>query len=563
MITDERQMVNGEDYADLVIFYLNNRALLEGYRDSYIHYINEAFAVVHIPASQINMRTLNPFRYQIIPTVFVLTSEISLEASGVTNLRNIPRFDLRGSGTLIGIIDTGIDYTNPLLLKPDGTTKIVSLWDQTIDSGNSPYNTMFGTEYSSQEINLALTSENPTEIVPSTDDNGHGTMMAAVAAGNEDQQAEFAGVAPDAELIVVKLRPAKQYIKKFFIIPEDVLCYQENHIMWGVQYCINKANELNKPIVICLGIGSSQGSHTGQSSLSIFLSIYGDLPRRAVVISAGNEGNLGRHYSGTIDPSIGYNNVLLNVGENDTGFFMELWGTSPVIYSISILSPNGEYIPQISASLQLNREISFIFDFSTIYIDYIITESESGDQLILMRFENATPGVWSFNVYSQGDLITDFNIWLPMGNIISDQTYFLQPDIYTTVTAPGTAEVPITITAYNPVNKNLYVNSSRGYTRSHTVKPDLAAPGVNYIAPNNNKEFVNYSGTGVATAHTAGIIAMIYEWAEIRGNRTGLDSVGIKDYLARGAIRSPTLIYPNRDWGYGILDIFNIFNILR
>jgi hypothetical protein len=150
-----------------------------------------------------------------------------------------------------------------------------------------------------------------------------------------------------------------------------------------------------------------------------------------------------------------------------------------------------------------------------------------------------------------------------MGNIISEETRFLQPDIYTTILTPGDAVVPITMTAYNPINNALYINASRGFTRANTVKPDLAAPGVNYIAPNQNKEFINYTGTGVATAHTAGIIAMILEWGVIRGNQPGIDTVEIKNYLYRGAKRNESTTYPNRDWGYGIIDIYNVFSVLR
>jgi len=553
----------GEEYADLIIFYLNNPKRLGRYTDAIIRYINEAFAVVHVPVTQINTKTVNTFGYSAIPKLFGLCSEISLEASGVDKIRNLPNFNLRGEGILIGIIDTGIDYTNQVFIKEDGTTKIASLWDQTIETGLSPYETQFGTEYKAEQINQALTSDTPLQIVPSIDENGHGTMMAAVAAGNENREFNFSGVATGSELVIVKLKPAKQYLRNFYFIPDNVVCYQENHIMWGVQYCIQMANDLDRPIVICLGIGSSQGAHDGRSPLSRFLSIIGDFPRTAVITPVGNEGNLGRHYYNSINPTAGYNTVEFRVGENDKGFSMEIWGDSPGIYSLSFLSPDNEFIPRIPPALRVNRVVSFIFSNTIVYIDYLLTESETGDQLILLRFNNVTAGIWSFNVYGQGNLPLGFHIWLPMGDMISKDTYFIQPDIYTTVVEPGTTYVPITITAYNPIGGALFVNASRGYTRSNTVKPTLAAPGVNYIAPNNNKEFIKYTGTGVATAHTAGIVAMFLEWGVIRGNKPEIDTVGINNYLIEGAKRNPYLEYPNRDWGYGILDIYNVFNVLR
>ena len=260
---------------------------------------------------------------------------------------------------------------------------------------------------------------------------------------------------------------------------------------------------------------------------------------------------------------IGSNTVEMNVGENDSGFSMNLWGEPPGIYSIDILSPSGEYIPRISPSLRVNRVISFIFEKTIIFVDYQLIESQTGDQLVLLRFENASPGTWRFNVYGRGDLATGFHIWLPMGDFISSETYFIQPNIYTTLLSPGTSVVPITVTAYNPVNNNLYVNSSRGYTRDNIVKPEIAAPGVNYIAPSLNHGFETFTGTSISAAHTAGVVALLLEWGTVRGNRPAMDTGTIKNLLIRGARRAQNIVYPNRDWGYGILDIVSTFENMR
>lgn len=551
-----------ENYADLIEFYLNNPQRLRKYADASIHYMNDAFAIVHIPVSEIVIESLSRFDYSEIPKLYGLTSEISIEASGIKRLRGIPKFNLRGNGVLVGIIDTGIDYTNPVFIKADGTTKIISIWDQTINTGPAPYNS-FGTEYVSEQIDAALVSTNPYDYVPSRDENGHGTMMAAVSTGNENPDENFSGVVPDAEIVVVKLRQAKQYLRNFFIVPDNVDCFQENHIMWGVQYCLDKASELNRPIVICTGIGSSQGSHDGRTHLATFMSIVGDFPKTSVVASAGNEGTLRRHYYGTIDSSIGYNVVELNVGENEDGFSMELWGDAPGIYSIDITSPSGEYVAKITPGIRESKVIRFLFERTIIYLDYQIAESFTGEEIILIRLCDIAPGIWKFNVYGQGPLASGFHIWLPMGDMISEDTFFVQPDIYTTVLDPGTAAVPISITAYDITDDSLYLDASRGYTRQNVVKPELAAPGVDYLAPNQKNEYVSYSGTGVAAAHAAGIAAMILEWGVVDGNSPDIDTLEIKNYLIRGAKRSENFVYPNKDWGYGIIDVFNAYNILR
>jgi len=562
MLGQDRDVIIGDEVFDLIIEYRTYPQLITLFDNANLHVMNELYAILYVPINQFN-ENLSAVRYSEIPLLYGLTDETSLRASRVLDVRNTAALNLRGEGVIIAIIDTGIDYTNPIFQRPDGTSKILYIWDQTINTGPSPPDANFGTIFTREQINQALASNDPLSVVPSMDENGHGTMLAGIAAGNDVEEEGFYGVAPDADLLIVKLRQAKQPARNFFLIPDNVVCFQENHIMWAVQYCNDVARQLNKPLVICLGIGSSQGPHMGRTPLGVMINLIADLPDRAIIVSAGNEGNLGRHYYGVIDPSIGSNTVELNVDESDTGFSMELWGDTPGIYSIDILSPSGEYIPRIPPALRVNRVISFIFEKTMLYVNYHTIESETGDQLILIRFENASPGIWRFNVYGHGDLATGFHMWLPMGNFISRNTYFIQPNIYTTVLSPGTTSYAITVTSYNPANNNLYVNSSRGYTRDNFVKPEIAAPGVNYLAPTLNRTFEHFSGTSVSAAHTAGVAALMLEWGTVRGNNPGMDSNVLKNFLIRGARRRTNLVYPNRDWGYGILDIFSVFENMR
>jgi subtilisin family serine protease len=282
-----------------------------------------------------------------------------------------------------------------------------------------------------------------------------------------------------------------------------------------------------------------------------------------VAVAAGNEGNSRRHYYGTVDPLIGYDTVELNVGANEAGFSMELWGQSPGIFSIDILTPSGEYVPTISAVINETREITFVFEPTIIYVDYRIVESESGDQLILMRFSNPTTGIWRFRVYERGGMSTGFHIWLPMEGFISPDTFFVRSDPYTTILALGNAEAPITVTAYNDADDSLYLNASRGFTRTGYIKPEIAAPGVNVIGPTLDQGFAEFTGTSISAAHTSGVAALMLQWGNVNGNLPDMNSIIIKKLAIRGARRDVNTIYPNRDWGYGILDIYNVFDRLR
>lgn len=567
MTQEEKYKIISNDYTDLFIEYNRNPNLLERFQDSSIHTMNTRYALAYVPSNQLNDNFIKEHGYSPIPHCYGLTSIKSLESSGVQKLRRTPTLDLRGQGVLIGVIDTGIDYTNTIFIKGDGTSKVVRLWDQTIDSENqypkTDYQFYYGTEYTQEQLNQALKSNKPYDIVPSTDTIGHGTMMAGVAAGSEVPEQNFSGVVPDSDLIVVKLKQAKPVLREFFGIPLDVPCYQENDIMWALQYIFSIARVLRRPVAICIGLGTSQGSHDGRGPLNNLIDILADIPGITISISAGNEGSMNRHFYSPIASTVGYQTVELKVGEKEHGFSMEIWGNTPNTYSIDILSPTGEYIPRIAESLNTNQQVSFIFESTIINLDYQIVETHSGDQLILLRFTNPTPGIWRFRVYTRGDLQGSFHSWLPMNGFISVNTFFTAADPFTTVTGPGNTFVPITVTAYNPESEALYLNASKGYTRDLTVKPELAAPGVNVVVPALDQRFINASGTSIAAAHTAGISAMLLEWGVVRGNYSNLDSIKIKKFLIRGAKRNTQIKYPNRDWGFGIIDVYNVFNVLK
>ena len=563
MTTQERERIISNDYADLLITYSGDENAFKNFTDATVHIIDYLNAVVHVPVQQITSKTIVRLGYSVMPSLFGLISQGSLEASGVIRLRSIPNFNLRGQGVLIGILDSGIDYTNPIFKNADNTTKITSIWDQTIFSDNYPTNTYYGTEYTREQINTALRSDNPHAIVPTTDEIGHGTMLAGIAAGNEVPESGFYGVAPEAELVIVKLKQAKQYLRDFFIVPEAVPCYQENDILFALDYLNTTAINQNKPIAICIALGTAQGAHDGRGTLSSYLSVLADDSGNGVIIAAGNEGNARRHYYGKVNVTTGYDTVELSVGEDELGFSMELWGDSPGVFSIDILTPTGEYVPRIVPRLDENRDISFIFEETTIIVDYQNIESQSGDQLIILRFHNPAPGIWKFNVYGRADLNIGFNIWLPMEGFISENTFFVRSDPYITILSLGNAQLPITVTAYNSEDDSLYLNASRGFTRIGIIKPEIAAPGVNIISPTLDQGFAGVTGTSAAAAHTTGIAAMLLEWAVVKGNQTTLNTLDMKIFMIRGARRDIELTYPNRDWGYGILDAFNIFDVLR
>jgi subtilisin family serine protease len=560
-----RDWIIGEEYSDFIFEYRRDINTLASIPNICYNIINDTYTAVYMPTTAVSTNDLmHTYGYGIFPNLYGLMDVSSLEASGVVRVRNVPNLALNGEGVLIGIVDTGIDYTHEAFRNADGTTRIVSIWDQTIQSGAYPDTYFYGTEYSREQINEALVNADPRSIVPTTDELGHGTYMAGIAAGTPSLQNNFSGVVPMSDLVVVKLKQAKQNVKNVFRVPADAVSYQENDIMFGIRYLVEMARRLSKPIAICIGIGTSQGSHDGRGALGSYVSVLADLPGIVISIAAGNEGNSGHHFKGVINRGGDQTNMVeLRVGPSVAGFSMQLWGNAPGTFSIDILSPTGEYIPRIPARIGESREIRFIFEETVIFVDYFLLETQTGDQLILINFDRPTEGIWRFKVYSSGDLNSEFNIWLPIRDFIGTETYFTQPDPFITITSPGNTVIPIIVTAYDHTNNSLYLQAGRGFTRLGAINPSLAAPGVNLVVPEPGGLYGTRSGTSLAAAHTAGITAMLLQWGIQTGYYSQLDSVEIKNLLIRGARRDPNNTYPNREWGYGIIDIYNTFISLR
>jgi hypothetical protein len=182
--------------------------------------------------------------------------------------------------------------------------------------------------------------------------------------------------------------------------------------------------------------------------------------------------------------------------------------------------------------------------------------------MILLRFENALSGIWRFRITSIDQEPFIFHAWLPTGDLISEDTYFLNSNPDTTITSPGNNDFPLTVANYNGDTGNIAPNSSRGYTRFGVIKPDLAAPGTDIICPIPNNKYTRITGTGASAAHSTGIIAMVLEWGVVKGAYSSITGVIINKMLMRGAYRSPYMEYPNNVWGYGAIDIYGLFEKL-
>lgn len=560
------ERILSEEYSDFIIDTTTIAENTELKYDLCYNVVYDTLAVGYAKISTFPKNIFQKYSYSVFPLCYGLMDLNSLDFTGISRLRKIPLLNLQGEGILIGIIDTGIDYTHEAFINRDGTSKIASIWDQTIPSNTPPEGYYYGTEYSNCQINNALLSDDPLSIVPSMDENGHGTFLAGIAAGNENLETGFQGVAAKSQIVVVKLKQAKKFIRDFFFIPDNSICYSETDILLGIKYLVEAAEKLSMPISLCIGLGTSQGGHDSTSALSGYLTSLAARRGIGITIAGGNEGGSGHHFYGTIDPNIGYQTVELRVGSNTTGFSMELWGMKPNVFSIDIQSPTGEYIPMIPARIGTSREIKFLFESSKLYIDYELIETRSGNQLILIRLKAPEEGIWQFRVYSNSKNSKSnptFHMWLPIQAFLNKETYFTRPEPFYTLTTPGNTKAAIVVTAYNAVNDSIYLEASRGFTTTNYYSPTFAAPGVNMIGPDLYKGYTVASGTSISAAFTAGVVAMILEWSSRSLNRPIYRTAEIKNFLLLGATRNPSINYPNQIWGYGILEVYNSFIIIR
>ena len=569
--------VASEDFADFIAPYFTSpEEFIRSQGTDCIDFVDSTLAVVYVPLSTVTPSTYTSYTYSAVPKLYSLLDVTSMDAAGITAAGDLPVLNNQGAGVIVGFVDTGINYTDSLFRNVDGSTRIIGIWDQTNNSDNSnnienetakpfsAFSALYGTQYTAAQINLALNSDDPVSIVPTRDENGHGTFLASIAAGNRDERAEFSGAAPRASIAMVKLKPAKQYLREFYLIQDGAEAYQENDIIMGVSYLYFLARKYSMPLVVCIPLGTNMGSHMGMSRLGQYLNQVSLSNGSAVITAAGNETGARHHFQAVMDADTDEVTAELRVGEREAGFSMELWAADVGVYTVGFISPTGEVAREISVPLRGENTVSFLLEQTRITVYTQIADVSAGSQFIFMRFENPMSGIWRILIRNSLDIRETFHIWLPVRGFITDETYFLRPDPDTTITDPGNARYPITVTAYDHTRNSIYIHASRGYSLSGRIKPDLAAPGVNILGASvSGRRLTRMSGTSVSAAHLAGAAAILLNWGVLNANYPYLNTPVLKSIFVRGAQRNPALTYPNREFGYGTLDLYEAFLHLR
>jgi hypothetical protein len=380
-----------------------------------------------------------------------------------------------------------------------------------------------------------------------------------------DSERGLEGAAPDAEIIAVKLKPAKRITKEQeSIYNYEVPAFESTDIMAGVEYIFRHAVELNKPVIINLGFSSNNGAHDGLSFFERYLSGLSLTNSVGILAGVGNEGNRARHFEIQMKESDKVRSVEFNVANGDLGFMINIWTSAPDRISISLVTPLGSVVERRAFTANESQSYNFVLEGTKIHIEYVFPDVKNGNQNVIIKFINPTPGLWTLNFY--GDLILDGHIhgWMPVSPFVKEGTAFLSSDVSHTVTIPSTAYNIIGVGAHNSNDGGIYISTGRGPASSEKPCPDFVAPGVNVegIYPMNRLGTI--TGTSVASAIAAGASALIMQWGINQGNDKAMNTLKLKSYLILGSRqKNEGINYPDGLWGYGEMSLIETFQRIR
>ena len=471
---------------------------------------------------------------------------------------------LSGRNVLVGILDSGLDLWDFDFRNRDGSTRVRYFFDQ-----------QSGKEWSAEEINAVLLNreaEGTNSNLP-IDVSGHGTTVAKIAAGNGQGSGErFVGVAPESELIVVRLGTS---VNDSFP--------RTTQLMSALTYVVKKAVFMNMPIAINISFGNTYGSHDGTSILERFMDNASEIGRCVICVGSGNEGTSFGHTGGFLQERERIRQQL-SIGEYESTLSVQLWKNYVDRFRVYLIAPGGQQVEIDTVGLGKRVNILAGTEILT-YVGEPAPYSVNQEIYFELRPENTgndnvrylESGVWEIQIEGEKIVYGRYDLYLPSGVTRGENTRFLTPTPEATFTIPSTAGKVITVGAYNGATDSYASFSGRGFLLGEgeksrmviqSVKPDIAAPGENitisrrvqnnlpYPLSNMSGEYTleNVSGTSFATPIATGSAALLMEWGIINENDPYLYGEKVKAYFINGARQlSGISQYPNSQVGWGAL----------
>ncbi len=473
-------------------------------------------------------------------------------------------FGLSGKNVLVGILDSGLDLRDFDFRNRDGSTRVRYFLDQ-----------QSGREWSAEEINAVLLNQEANVMNESLpiDVSGHGTAVTKIAAGNGNGSGErFVGVAPESELIIVKLGTS---VNESFP--------RTTQLMSALTYIVKKAVSMNMPIAINISFGNTYGSHDGTSILERFMDNVSEIGRCVICVGSGNEGTSFGHTGGFLREREMIRQQL-SIGEYESTLSIQLWKNYVDRFRIFFIAPGGQRLEIDTNSV--GKKVNTLS--GTEILTYVGEPAPySVNQEIYFEFSpgnfenNSTSylegGVWEIQIEGEKIVYGRYDLYLPSGVTRGENTRFLTPTPEATFTIPSTAGKVVTVGAYNGATDSYASFSGRGFSLGEeeksriviqSVKPNIAAPGENIIISRRVQTVLPYplnvatgeyaletvSGTSFATPMVTGSAALLMEWGIVNGNDPYLYGEKVKAYFINGARQiSGITQYPNSQVGWGAL----------
>lgn len=563
-LTDEefRNYYFSEDYEIYFIEYSGDifTAISDvNYAEVYI--TDKFFAILFVKNGMLN--TLLEHVPEIIslqPNAIYTLSELKVDgdiSNGVNAYEN--QIPLTGEDIIVGIIGTGMDYLSPRFINENGESRIVSIWDQTIEKGPSPSFYPYGTVYNKEEIDNAIkvskntTGTSPYDIVAHKDEVGHGTAIAGIIGGRLiDEVDRINSIVPKCEFVVVKLTEAKKNILATAGIVKDVNnVYQSSDITAAIRYLSDLQERLKKPMVVYLCVGSNFGGRNGDTILERYIDSLTNRRDFFIVTDTGNQGTGSTHTSGIVERNGITSDILINVGELQTLLNIIIYFRSQDAMSVTITSPSGNILRSIPVTTNIEQLKYFNLEENNISIEYSTRTTVSGYSSFNILIKNTTEGVWNLSLTGVDIINGVYNAWMPQSELLEGDTRFLRPDPSITLLTPCGASNIVATSYYNQINNTMVDTSGKGFPIRATIEPTVTNAGVNLLTAGLNNSLILGTGGAMAGSILTGAVALIYQWSVSKENFIGFYPTQIRNIIINSTVKDEDKLYPNIEWGFG------------